>query len=92
MDCEFTRSCEESIRRAPLASMGIAALGALVVSKLPVGAIIGALLRLAFALFRPALLVFGILKIAELCRESCARSCEIGRSRPAESRIPEAIS
>lgn len=86
MDCECTRSCEESIRRVPLVSMGIAAAGALVASRLPVGA----LLRLAFALAKPALLVFGIIKVAELCREKCG--CEITPDSPGVSSIQAAVS
>lgn len=72
MDSEFTQSSEETIRRSPLASVGLAALGALVLSKLPVGAVIGALLRLAFALVRPALLIFGIIKVVEWARQAQA--------------------
>ncbi len=89
MSCEFTRSCEESIRRAPLASVGGAALAAVVVSKLPIGALAGAVLRLAFALVKPALLVLGVLKAAELCRERCGSACPASSH---ESAIPEAVS
>jgi hypothetical protein len=69
MDNDFRTSCEESIRQSPLPAVGLAALGGIVLSRLPVGALIFALLRLAFTLLRPALLVLGILKAVQLCKE-----------------------
>jgi hypothetical protein len=69
MDNDFRTSCEDSIRQSPLPAVGLAALAGIVLSKLPVGALIFALLRLAFTLVRPALLVLGILKAVQLCKE-----------------------
>ena len=82
MDCEFTRSCEDTIRRAPIASLGAAVVAGLVLTRLPLVAIFGALFRLSFALARPALVVFGILKIVELCRE---KGCCFGNGGPSRT-------
>jgi hypothetical protein len=89
MDCEFTRSCEDSVRRAPLAALGISTVVGLVVSKLPLVAITGALLRLAFALLRPVLLVFGILKLVECCRKNNGASYGSSLRKPAKPRFPD---
>jgi hypothetical protein len=63
------RRCEEAIRAAPLRAVGIAFLVGLLFRVLPVAAILGALLRLAVSLVRPALLVLGVAKSAELLCE-----------------------
>jgi hypothetical protein len=82
MDCEFCKTCEESIRRSPLAAIGIAAVAGAVLTRLPVFSI----LRPALGLVKPALIILGGWKAAELCRQSCDASC------PAGSPISEAVS
>jgi len=67
MDCEFTRNCEEAIRRDPLPAIGIAVAAGAVITRLP----IFAMLRPVLGLVRPALLVLGGWKAVELCRKSC---------------------
>jgi hypothetical protein len=60
---------EESVRRAPAASVFAAFLTGFLLRILPVCALVRALIRVATALIRPALLVFGIAKAIELLRE-----------------------
>jgi hypothetical protein len=83
MDCEFTKSCEESIRRSPLAAMGVAAAAGIVLTKLPVFS----LLRPALGLVRPALLILGGWKAVEMIQKSCDEKSQNGTSN-----ISEAIS
>ena len=75
MDCEFTRNCEESIRRDPLPAIGIAVVAGAVLTRLPVFA----MLRPALGLVRPALIVLGGWKAVELCQKSCG-SVRVGRA------------
>jgi hypothetical protein len=66
-----TRDCplEESIRRSPIALVAAAFLTGILFRILPVAAIASLLIRLAAALIRPVLLVFGIAKAVELIRK-----------------------
>ena len=84
MDCEFCKTCEESIRRSPLAAIGIAAAAGAVLTRLPVFS----LLRPALGLVKPALIVLGGWKAVELLKQNCdACACTDGPSP-----ISEAIS
>lgn len=56
---------EEYTREEPLKAVGIAFVAGLFMTLLPVGAIIGGLLRLVLALIRPALLILGAIKLYE---------------------------
>jgi hypothetical protein len=81
MDCEFCKTCEESIRRSPLAAIGIATIAGAVMTRLPVFSI----LRPALGLVKPALIILGGWKAVELCQKSCD-------SAHAKSAISEAVS
>jgi hypothetical protein len=63
------RSCEDSIRRAPLASVAIAFFAGIIFKILPVGALMVAFVRVALFLVRPALLIFGIVKAVEIVQD-----------------------
>jgi heme/copper-type cytochrome/quinol oxidase subunit 4 len=54
---------EKSVREEPIKTAGLAFVAGIVLTVLPVGAILGALVRIALALVRPALLIFGVVKI-----------------------------
>jgi len=56
---------EEYTREEPLKAVGIAFAAGLFMTILPIGSIIGGLLRLALTLVRPALLVLGAVKLYE---------------------------
>lgn len=73
------RSCEESIRRSPITAVLAAFLAGVLVRILPVGSLIGALIRLLAALIRPALLIFGIARAIELARVTCGPNRGIGK-------------
>ena len=61
----FVQRTEEFTREEPLKAVGIAFVAGLFMTLLPVGSIIGGLLRLVLALVRPALLVLGAIKLYE---------------------------
>lgn len=56
---------QKFIREEPDKAVGLAVLGGVLLTVLPVGRLLGALLRLAFALVRPLLLVLGAVKLYE---------------------------
>ncbi len=59
---------EANVHKDPLRAALFAAGGGFILSRLPLLAIFAGLVRLAFWLIRPALLVLGIAKIVELSR------------------------
>jgi hypothetical protein len=61
----FVHRTEEYTREEPLKAVGVAFAAGLFMTLLPVGSIVGGLLRLALALTRPALLVLGAIKLYE---------------------------
>ena len=61
----FVHRTEEFTREEPLKAVGIAFAAGLFMTLLPIGSVIGGLLRLALALVRPALLVLGAIKLYE---------------------------
>jgi len=58
-------SAQEYARDEPVKAVGGAFLAGLLLTVLPVGAIVIALVRLAVTLLRPALLILGAVKICE---------------------------
>ena len=54
-------------RREPAKAVASAFGVGFLINLLPIAAIVGALAAIAFTLVRPALLVFGLLKVWELC-------------------------
>lgn len=69
---QCSSECAERIRRAPLASvLGAAALGYFL-QFLPVAAILNGLVRVVLGLVKPALIVFGVVKLVS-CLKGCCR-------------------
>lgn len=62
---DWKACAEKSIREEPMKTAGLAFVAGIFLTVLPVGSILSGLLRLAFALVRPALLILGIIKAAE---------------------------
>jgi hypothetical protein len=62
---EWVACAEKCAQREPLKCAAIAFLGGVVLTVLPVGAIVSGVVRLAFALVRPALVLLGALKVME---------------------------
>jgi len=71
-NCDCLKKCcadtAEKIRQAPLQSVALAGAAGFLLRFVPVFAILGALIRLALFLLKPALVVFGICKLTQLCR------------------------
>lgn len=70
--CDWQKSVEDMgqcaqkmIREEPAKAMGLAVLAGLLLTVFPVGRVLGALVRLLFALLRPLLLVLGAMKVYE---------------------------
>lgn len=62
---DWKECAERSIREEPMKTAGIAFVAGIFLTVLPVGRIVGALVRVALALVRPALLILGIVKVVE---------------------------
>ena len=62
---EWTTCAEKTVREEPVKAAGYAFVAGLIVAVFPVGRIVAALVRLALALVRPALLVLGFVKMFE---------------------------
>jgi hypothetical protein len=62
---DWVACAEKCAQREPLKCAAIAFLGGIVLTVLPVGAIVGGLARLLLALVRPALVVLGAIKVME---------------------------
>ena len=56
---------ENYVRDSPSKAAAIAFLAGFVIAMLPIGGIIGALVRLILFLIRPALMVIGVIKVYE---------------------------
>ena len=65
--CNWLNQAGDFARREPTKAV-VSAFGAgFLINLLPIGAILGALAAVAFALARPVLIVFGLLKLWDLC-------------------------
>ena len=62
---DFTTCTEKFVRQDPAKAVGLALFTGVLLTVLPVGRLIAGLIRLAFALARPLLLVLGAVKLYE---------------------------
>jgi hypothetical protein len=62
---EWRECAEKTVREEPLKAAGYAFCAGIVCAVFPVGRCCGALLRLSFALLRPALFVLGLVRLFE---------------------------
>ncbi len=62
---EWKACAEKSVREEPMKTAGLAFAAGIALTILPTGRIAGGLTRLAFSLIQPALLILGVVKIAE---------------------------
>jgi len=62
---DLTSCTEKFVREDPSKAVGIALFAGVLLTVLPVGRVISALVRLVFALARPLLLVLGAVKLYE---------------------------
>ena len=56
---------QDFARKEPAQAVGVAFLAGLVLTVLPVGRLLGVLVRLGFVLIRPVLLILGAMKLCE---------------------------
>lgn len=71
---ELRSRMEDAVREAPGQSAAIALAAGFVLALLPIGAIIGGVLRLALHMLKPALLVLGLMKAWEEYGSCCGGS------------------
>ena len=71
------RELEQKVRENPVEAVVLALLIGFLVCLLPVGRLIGALLRVAFLLLKPALLVLGIIKAVEYYQQCRGEEREV---------------
>jgi hypothetical protein len=62
---QMWRKIEDEVRADPLKAVLLAFVGGFVFCLLPVGKLLGAAVKLAFLLLKPALLLFGVIKVLE---------------------------
>ncbi len=61
---------EDYVRKCPSKAVGIATCAGFALAMLPIGGIIGALIRLLFFLVRPALMIMGVVKVYEVIQQA----------------------
>ena len=59
---------EELVRREPKQAVALAFAGGFFLCLLPLGRLLGTLVRVLFLLFKPALLILGVVKLIEYAR------------------------
>jgi hypothetical protein len=59
---------EELVRREPKQAVALAFAGGFFLCLLPLGRLLGILVRVLFLLFKPALLILGVVKLIEYAR------------------------
>ncbi len=62
---DFSNRAQDFAEKEPAQAVGLAFFAGLVLTVLPVGRVLGGVVRLGFALVRPALLVLGAVKLCE---------------------------
>jgi hypothetical protein len=72
---ELWNELEDLIRREPGKSVALALAGGFVLCLLPLGKLLGVLVRVTLLLFKPVLLILGVLKLIDFGRGVCG-SCE----------------
>lgn len=60
---QFAERTAEFARQDPMKAVGVAFIVGLVMTLLPIGAVVAGLIRLALSLVRPALLILGATKV-----------------------------
>jgi hypothetical protein len=64
-DTGFIKKTEDFAREEPMQALGVAFLAGLILTILPVGRLLAGIVRLAFGLLRPALVILGAIKLYE---------------------------
>jgi len=69
---ERYEQCEEKIREAPIASVLFATAAGYLLNFLPICGLLAGLVRLILVLLKPAIFIFGAIKIVEYARSQAA--------------------
>jgi hypothetical protein len=64
-ECPIWNKLAEQIRREPMKAVLLAFGGGLILCLLPVGKLLGFLVKMTFVLSKPALLILGVVKLLE---------------------------
>lgn len=67
---------EEQIRREPMKAALLAFATGFILCLLPLGRLLGVILRIALILLKPALLILGVVKLVEYAGDACGLSRE----------------
>lgn len=73
---EKRRCCEETVRRSPLAAVGCAGVAGYLLQRLPVAALASGVAGLVLRLLKPALLLYGTVKVWEHFSEKSGRKAD----------------
>jgi hypothetical protein len=67
---------EEQIRQEPMKAALLAFAAGFILCLLPLGRLLGVILRMALVLLKPTLLILGVLKLVEYAGDACGPSRE----------------
>jgi hypothetical protein len=67
---------EEQIRREPMKAALLAFAAGFILCLLPLGRLLGVILRMALILLKPALLILGVVKLVEYASDACESNRE----------------
>lgn len=68
------QDCEERIRTSPISAVLMAAAVGYLLRFLPLGMLLGGIVRLLLLLVKPVIVVFGAVKLYELFRQNSAKN------------------
>ena len=66
---QLLEQTEEYVRENPARSMAYALIAGFILNRLPIGRILGALTRLIFITFKPAILIYGATKLYQAVQD-----------------------
>lgn len=66
---QIVEQAEEYVREYPARSIGYALLAGVVLNRLPIGRILGGVVRLLMIAFKPAILVYGATKLYQAAQD-----------------------
>jgi hypothetical protein len=70
---DFETHAQDFVRTEPAKAVGVAFIAGIILTVLPVGRLVAALVRLSFVLIRPLLLILGAVKLCEELKKRNSR-------------------
>jgi hypothetical protein len=83
---EQLHACEDSVRQSPTNALLIAGVTGYVLRSLPIGALLGGVIRIITALLRPALFIYLAAKLYENVQRGATASAPSAAAKPSRSR------